>query len=330
LIPVATLAFILYFVHLPFYVLGPGPARDVEPLIHVTGTRVYESQGHFLLTAVTFDRANVYGMLRAWTNAERSVVPERDILGPGRTEEEEFRVARSEMDTSKIDAAIVALSLYAGYPDRRRPGALVERVFADTPAEGKLFAGDVIRSVDGRPVAGPGELGERIVQAGPGRPLRLTVGGRPDGTVNVTVTPERRRIEGKPRTIIGVSLFPNFPFPLTIESGQIGGPSAGLMWALGLTDVLTAGDLTGGRTIAGTGAIDYNGLVYPIGGVAEKVVAARRAGADLFFVPVQDAAAARRAAGGIAVVAVTTFRDALDHLGAPPPPRPAARSGPLG
>ncbi len=330
LIPLATLAFILYFVPLPYFVLGPGPARDVEPLIRVSGPRIYSSKGHFLLTAINFDRPNVYGALAAWANPERSVVSEGDILAPGQTEEDEFRLARSQMDTSKIDAAIVALSRYAGYPDRRRPGALIEQVVPGTPAEGHLFAGDVVRSANGRPVDGPDDLGRAIMQAGPGRRIRLAVDGRPGGSTTVTVTPERRRVEGEPKTIIGVRLFPNFPFPLTIDSGQIGGPSAGLMWALGLTDILTPGDLTGGRIIAGTGAIDFNGFVYPIGGVEEKVAAARRAGAHVFFAPVKDATAARGVAGRMKVVPVASFQDAIDYLGPPPPPRPAARTGPLG
>ena len=106
----------------------------------------------------------------------------------------------------------------------------------------------------------------------------------------------------------------NFPFSLVISSGDISGPSAGLMWALGVSDVLTPGDLTGGRVIAGTGAIGPDGTVYPIGGVQEKVVTAKAHGATVFFVPVQDAADARRAATGITLVPVKTYADALHWL----------------
>src|SRR5207245_202237 len=107
-----------------------------------------------------------------------------------------------------------------------------------------------------------------IVGAGVGHPLTFTVqaGGR---TRTEAIAPTM--VKGIDHPVVGISTVPNFPFPLTISSGDIGGPSAGLMWALGVTDVITPGDLTGGRLIAGTGAMDANGTVYPIGGVGEKV-----------------------------------------------------------
>ncbi len=114
--------------------------------------------------------------------------------------------------------------------------------------------------------------------------------------------------------MIGAVLVENFPFDIRIESDAVGGPSAGLMWALGLADLLTEGDLTGGRSIAGTGTIDLRGRVGPIGGVEKKVRAAQRAGAEMFFVPVENLAAARTTANGIRLVAVRSLGDALGHL----------------
>jgi PDZ domain-containing protein len=138
------------------------------------------------------------------------------------------------------------------------------------------------------------------------------VKGRPGGTVTVTVTPA---YDPKlKRALIGIVSVANFPFDISIQSGDIGGPSAGLMWTLGLIDILTPGDLTGGRTIAGTGEIGPDGTVYPIGGIEEKVVAARRAGADVFLVPVDNAAGARSVAREMTIVPVKTYRDALKYL----------------
>jgi PDZ domain-containing protein len=122
------------------------------------------------------------------------------------------------------------------------------------------------------------------------------------------------RVKGISYPVIGVAGVENFPFPLTIDSGNIGGPSAGLMWTLGLADLLTPGDLTGRKTIAGTGTIDLEGKVGPIGGIGEKVIAAERAGAKVFFAPTQDAPEARRAADHIVIVAVATFMDAVKYL----------------
>ena len=312
LIPALVVAFVAYTVRLPYFVIGPGPAVDVEPLIHTSGTHTYPSTGHFLLTSVNERQANAYDLLTAWIDPAATVVPERDILAPGQTQEQEIQVARSEMDTSKIDAAVVALTEEAGYPGTARPGALIEAVVPDTPADGKLFPGDVVASIDGSAVKDPTALGRLIVAGGAGHPLHLAVNGRPGGAVHVTVTP-RYDARAK-RPIVGVTSVPNLPFPLTISSGSIGGPSAGLMWTLGLIDLLTPGDLTGGRKIAGTGAIDASGKVYPIGGVQEKVVAAQRFGAELFFVPHDNAADARSVAHGMSLVEVNTVQDAVRYL----------------
>ena len=311
LIPVVALAWILYFVPIPYFVISPGPAQDVLPLIHVDQQTVYPTDGHMLLTAVNLQQPNVYEALWAWADSSEAVVPEGDILAPGESQEQEVRRALSEMDTSKIDAAYVALRAYAGYPARHGKGVLVESVLPRTPADGKLFAGDLIESVNGKTVNDPDELGTEIRGAGVGTEvtLRIKAGGE---THDISLRPVR--VKGIAYPVIGVSGVANFPFPLTIDSGNIGGPSAGLMWTLGLADLLTPGDMTGGKTIAGTGTIDLDGNVGPIGGIVEKVIAAERAGARIFFAPAQDAPEARSAADRIVVVPVRTFSDAVRYL----------------
>jgi PDZ domain-containing protein len=311
LAPVAILLFVLYLVRLPYFVLQPGPAQDVVPLIHVEQHQVYAPNGHLLLTAVNIYQPNIYQALWAWIDKTESVVPEKDILGPGETQQEELQRALSQMDTSKIDAAVVALAKFANYPTEHGEGVLVESVFPGSPADGKLFAGDLITSVDGTAIDDPDQLGTMIRAAGVGHPLTFEIeaGGEKH---SFTLAPAR--IEGVSYPVIGIGSVANFPFPLDIDSGDIGGPSAGLMWTLGLTDVLTPGDLTGGKTIAGTGTIGLDGTVGPIGGVAEKVVAAERAGAVIFFAPVQDAPDARSVAGHIQIVPVATYEDALRWL----------------
>jgi Lon-like protease len=122
------------------------------------------------------------------------------------------------------------------------------------------------------------------------------------------------RVQGYDHPIVGVAPVASFPFPLTIDSGDIGGPSAGLMWTLGVVDVLTPGELTGGRVIAGTGTIDLDGGVGPIGGIAQKVVAAERAGAVAFFAPVQEAPDARAVAHRMTIVPVASYLDAIAWL----------------
>lgn len=308
---VVVVAFVVSMVRIPYYVISPGPARDVKSLIHIDERTVYPSDGSLLLTAVNLRQADVYSALEAWIDPAKSVVPERDILGPGETEEEQSERARSEMDTSKIDAAVVALTEHAGYPENHGRGVLVESVLTGTPADGKLFPGDVILALDGVRVDEPDDLADRIRAAGEGNPLSFRVEAAEE-VHTVEVAPER--VPGIDYPVVGITSVHNFPFPLSIESADIGGPSAGLMWALGLVELLTPGDLTGGRVIAGTGQIFPDGQVGPIGGIEEKVVAAERAGATIFFVPVDNAAGATAVADDMAVVAVSSFTEAVAYL----------------
>ena len=310
-VPILTLLLILALVRIPYYVIRPGPTKDVIPLIHITGHPTHPSSGHLLLTAVLLDRPSIYEAVASWISPIEAVVPERDLFAPGETRREEEQISQSEMDTSKIDAAIVALSRYAGYPKRHGPGVLVEQVFDGTPADGKLFAGDVISRVDGRPVNSPNALGRAVRAAGTHTALTLTVSAARH-IRHVRITPGR--VSDVKHPAIGVSAVRTFPFPLTISSGDIGGPSAGLMWTLGLIEVLTPGDLTRGLQIAGTGQIFPNGRVGAIGGIEQKVVSAERAGATVFFAPRSDAARALSVANRIRVVPVRSYEDALRFL----------------
>jgi PDZ domain-containing protein len=239
------------------------------------------------------------------------VVPERDFLAPGQTVEQETQQGLSQMDQCKIDAAIVALTKYAGYPKRHGSGALVEYVQPGTPADGKIFPGDLIVEEAGKTVRSADDVGGPIRAAGIGHPVAFTVkaGGK---TRRVIVEPAH--IRGIDHPAVGIDVVDNFPFPLTIDSGQIGGPSAGLMWTLGLIDLLTPGDLTHGMRIAGTGTISPDGTVGPIGGIEQKVVAAERTSATVFFAPASEAPAARSVASNIAVVPVRSYADALAYL----------------
>lgn len=309
--PTVLFLVVLYLVRLPYFVLAPGPAQDVEPLIHIDERRTFPSDGRLLLTAVTFYQPNAYEALWAWIDKTEAVVPESDILAPGETQQQEIQRGLSQMDTSKIDAAVVALTKYAGYPKAHGEGVLVESVLPDAPAAGKLFAGDLILAVDGTAVNDPEALGKIIQAAGVGRTLTFEI--RAAGAMHrVEVAPGK--LQGLSQPAIGIGVVANFPFPLDIDSGDIGGPSAGLMWTLGVIDLLTPGDLTGGRVVAGTGTIDLDGDVGPIGGIAEKVVAAERAGAVVFFAPASEASEARAVAGHIQVVPVTTYLDAVRYL----------------
>jgi PDZ domain-containing protein len=219
------------------------------------------------------------------------------------------------MDQSKIAAAVVVLSKVASYPQERGPGALIEQVGEGCPAHRRLFPGDLILRIAGEAVDSRREASRLIEAVPPGRPIAFRV--EADGAIH-EVSVARGRCPGIEEPLLGIALVAAFPFDITIESGNVGGPSAGLMWAIGLYDLLTPGDLTSGRTIAGTGTIDLEGNVGPIGGIRDKVVAARDTGADILLVPEGNMAETRGVdLGDLRLIAVATFEEAVEALQPP-------------
>jgi PDZ domain-containing protein len=308
---VIVLAFALFVVRLPYFVFSPGPTENVVDHISVDGATTYPTNSRLFLTTVYYRQATLYQIIDAWLDPAQSVLPRDQVIPPGVSQEENLRVARAQMDNSQVDATIVALTKFADYPTEHGQGVLVENVVPDTPAEGKLFPGDVVTQIDGQQVTSVDQVGVKIREAGVGTPITFTVvaGGKTD---TVDIAPAI--VKGVDHPVIGVALVENFPFAVDFTAGNIGGPSAGLMWTLGLSDLLTPGDLSHGTVVAGTGTIAPDGTVGPIGGVEEKVVAAERAGASIFFAPVQDAPAAKAVAHDITVVPVSTYDQALSYL----------------
>ena len=312
LIVVFVVAFAAAWVRLPLFAFGPGPARDVAPLIRVDGTPTYGSAGHLVMTTIRFDRLTALGALATWVDPDRSVVGEDLVYPPGLTPAEEEERAISQMDQSKIDAVVVVLSDLTDYPRDHGPGALIESVGPGCPADGELFPGDVIVRIEGEPVESRREA-VRLLDRVPDRePIDFLV-RTDEETHDVRLT--RGPCPGSEEPLVGILLVATFPFEIAIESGEVGGPSAGLMWALGLYDLMTPGDLTDGRTIAGTGTIDLEGNVGPIGGIRDKVEAARQVGADALLVPEDNMAELQGVStDGLELIGVSSFEDAVDAL----------------
>lgn len=299
-------------IFLPYYAVGPGPARDVEPLIMIEGAPRYPSEGRFVLTSVVFDQLTAFGIVEAWLDPDRVVVERERIYPSGEPADVERERAISEMDQSKLDAVAAVLRRLTDYPREHGEGVLVEGVVPGCAADGVLYPGDLILRIDGREVDTVREARRLIERAPSGTRIRFDV--TVDGAAQ-TLRLVRRPCGGSEDPLVGVSLLASFPIEVRISSGSIGGPSAGLMWALGLYDLLTPGDLTGGRTIAGTGAIGPDGAVYAVGGVAEKIAAAARAGAEVFLVPEENFGEARAAGDrGMTLVPVEDLDDALAYL----------------
>ena len=304
------------WVPIPYYSEGPGPARDVLPRISypgpTEGAARYDPTGSLELTTVRYRQLTPMLALAAWIDDTQTIVPAAVVYPTDVPTQVVEQRGVSQMDQSKIAATAVALRAVGRYPKDHDPGALIENVAEQCPAEGELFPGDIITEVDDRRVRSASQASRLFDRIPDDRPLHfvLDVDGQ---TEHATFA--RAPCGPNGESLVGISMIDAFPFTVTMTSEEIGGPSAGLMWALGLYELLTPEDLTAGRTIAGTGEIGPDGTVYPIGGIQDKVVAAQRAGATLFLAPTKNMPDLEGVdTGDMQVVPVATFNDAVQAL----------------
>jgi PDZ domain-containing protein len=301
---------------MPYVVLKPGPTVNTlgsdngKEVIQVTdakdGITTSSSTGQLRLTTVGVQpEVELVWAIRGWLSHEQAVVPRELIYPPNQSEQEVEQHNAQEFKVSQNSAETVALRKL-GYPVR----VAITKVVAGGPADGVLRAGDVITAVDGTAVNASSGL-TKLVQGKPAG-TALTVGYTRAGTAG-TATITTKADPGKPPRI-GVEIEDQQPHPfiLKIDLDEIGGPSAGLMFTLGIIDKLQPADLTGGKIIAGTGTIDDDGDVGPIGGIPQKLVGAKKAGAQIFLVPAGNCAEAlRNAVPGLPMARVATVDDAL-------------------
>ena len=306
------------FIPLPYYLFKPGSVRDTEPLIAVSGTEVYPSDGSIGYTTVSLRQATLLGLAQGWLDDDIDVFPRDEVLG-GRDVDENRQLNLQMMTDSKQVATFVALDRL-GYDVAMEVGQAVSDVVPESPADGVIEAGDVITAVDGESFDDPQDLARSLADESPGDRVTVSLQTAPGEEEEVEVALAASPDDPE-RAIIGVEVTPiamefDFPFEVAIDTGDVGGPSAGLAFTLALIDDLTPGDLTGGADVAVTGTIQPDGTVGPIGGAGQKAAAVRGEGLDLFLVPSADYEdAAARAGDDLEVVAVDTIDEALDALG---------------
>src|SRR5438874_9541700 len=273
--------------------------------------------GRMAFTAVYEQEANWGDVARARVVGRAEVVPAVDIRPPGTTQEQLNQTNKRLIDESKPVAAVVALRA-AGYPvDITGQGAEVESILEGMPAQGVLQVGDIIVGVDDQPVDTTNTLIDLIRRHHVGDRVKLGIqraGERQDIEVGTANSPSE---PGKP--IVGVTISTylfdvRMPFPVDIQSDNVGGPSAGFMFALGILDAVTDGDLTRGYYVAGTGTIGQDGVVGAVGGAAEKALAAEQDGAQVFLVPKDDSEEAHRWISHLQIVPIERFSDAVQAL----------------
>jgi PDZ domain-containing protein len=295
--------------------LGPDPVDAAKPVISVTGHQVYEDTGNLNMTTISVVvPLTLAQALRGWFRHDYAVVPRDAIYPPDKSTEEVRKEDEADFKESQSSATTAALR-YLGYKGTVR--VIADSVRKGAPADGVIQVGDALVSVDGTAVTGRKRLVELITARRPGQPVRLGL-LRSGKAMTVSLrTASMTEKDGTVRAVIGVTPVDRVEFPVkvTISLGDIGGPSAGLMFALGIIDKLEPGSLTDGRFIAGTGTIDDQGVVGPIGGIQQKLIGARRKGASVFLVPADNCAEALSSPpDGLKLIKVSSLRSALSEL----------------
>ena len=298
------------------YLLLPDEAHPLADRVEVAGEKPHPPGGIYYVDVVV-RKASLLEELAAPARPDGAdLVPAHALVPPGSNFTERRQQNLRQMDRSQEVAAAVALRAL-GYDVKAEPeGALVVGVAEDAPAAGKIEPTDVIVAVDGKPVRTPDDLRRLIGTRKPGESVRLRV-RRGSETEEVVVGTVPSPDDAK-RPIVGVQVEQSadikLPVDVDIDLAGVGGPSAGLAFALDIVEELR-GNVDQGLDVAATGAIELDGAVVPIGGVKQKVIGAKRAGADVFLVPAGDnAREARRHAGDLRIIPVENFQQALQAL----------------
>jgi PDZ domain-containing protein len=319
------LAVVAWVRPLPYVRYAPGPTLDVlgasdgKEIIQVSGHQTYRDDGELRMTTVSVSQRdnemNLFEVMATWFNPNDAVYPRDAVYQDDRTEEEDRSEGAVQMVTSQDAAAAVALR-ELGYDVTSVLEVLA--ITPGAPADGALAVRDVIRAINGHELEADLRKASDLVLdeingTPEGDPVDFTV-LRDGDEVDVSVTP--KKVQGKPR--VGIQIGEGFDLPFTVGLSidpNIGGPSAGLMFSLAIYDTLTPGSLTGGETVAGTGELRSDGAVGPIGGIQQKIVGARDAGAELFLVPADNCEDTEGAHNGdMRLVKARTMHSALEAI----------------
>lgn len=308
---------------LPYFVDGPGLVEATQPLIEVSGHRSYTSNGEVMFTTVSERRATPFLMAQAWLDSSIDAVPEK-VAVPSGDSIKERRVEQQMMDRSKLTALEVAFDVLKLPLTIKGSGAFINEVQASMPAAKVLHPGDVITAVDGSAVKVVTDLGPLLTPHAVGDHVTLSVRRQNQGKPVDVAVELGANADDASHGFLGVVVSTadedvDTGFDVELDSGSVIGPSAGLAWTLGVIDRLSPGDLTHGKRVAVTGTISPDGSVGPIGGISQKVVGAKNAGATLFLYPASTEKKdvermTSLADGDLQLKPVATVQDALEIL----------------
>jgi PDZ domain-containing protein len=304
-------------VKVPYVALTPGPTWNTlgtdhnKDVIQISGGPVSSSKGQLrMVTVGVEDQISLWDAIQGWLSSDDAVVPREVIYPPDQTQQQVDQENQQDFKNSQNSATVAALR-ELGFPVH----VTVKDIPAGSPSAGRLAVGDEVVSVDGQAVTSAAKLTSLVRTKPVG--TALSIGYKRAGAAATTTVATVAGQDGGPR--IGVSIDqqqPN-PYKITIRLDNVGGPSAGLMFSLGIIDKLEPQDITGGLEIAGTGTIDDDGRVGAIGGIPQKMRAAKRDGATVFLAPADNCAeAVDNSVPGLTLVKVGTLDDALQALSA--------------
>lgn len=320
-------ALALSFIPSPYVIERPGPVFDtlgevsVEgetvPLISIPGEETYPTEGALSMLTVNVvgnreTRPNWFEVITSWSNPSRAVLPLDEVFPPGQSVEQSNEQSSVDMQNSQKDAIAASLT-ELGY--ELEATLTVAGFSPDSPSDGILMEGDEILRVNGEDPLDVTQLRAIIAENGTSSPVTIEI-ARAGSTTTVEVTP-RENPEGDGNPIVGITVGADydFPFEVKIQLEKVGGPSAGMMFALGIIDKLTPGALNGGENIAGTGTIAVDGSVGPIGGIRQKLYGAKDDGAEFFLAPAANCGeVAGNIPDGLTVFAIETLDQALEAL----------------
>jgi PDZ domain-containing protein len=310
---------IINFIPTPFYVMSPGIAEELSPIISVEDGYKEQINGSFLLTAVGSRKATVWDYIYVKTiqprGYELEVISEQ--LPEGINMDKYLQMMENLMEESKLTAEAVALQKLGYEVNIQGEGVEIIEVLKNSEAAGKLQSGDIITSIDGNETDIASTAVDIIRNREIGDAVNLEV-LRDNKKINLTVeTIELPESPGRPS--IGILITTknlNYEFPIEVkyDTGNIVGPSAGGMFALEIYNQLVEEDLTKGKRIAGTGTINLEGEIGQIDGIKQKIIAAEEAQAEIFILPEENYEAAKKVKTSIQLVPVKTFEEAIQFL----------------
>jgi PDZ domain-containing protein len=320
-------------VPVPYVSIGPGPTYDTlgsvddQAVVQVEGEKTYKTSGQLRMTTVSIsDDVTLFRALGLWVSGRSALMPRDEYFGPGQTEDDLQRENKKMFQDSQSDAEVAALR-YLHYPVK----VVAQEVTRGAPADHVLEPGDRMYALNGHEVKVQEDVRNALKDTSPGQRVEITIqhgdGAKEEKSVELGKASDFDKSDTRKEGFLGLSPVDraDVDFQTTIHLEDVGGPSAGLIFALAIVDKLTPGELENGRTIAGTGEIDVKGNIDVIGGISFKLIAARDAGVTTFLVPAGNCAEAKAdVPDGLRLVKVGTLASAvkaledIDHGRTPP------------